>query len=179
MSLETDVYGLIQPLAGGTVIWMDQNAPRPALPYCAMKINSVRYVNRDWTGDPDAGGNQPVTGDREFTLNIQRFQKYGPESVTGVLQNIADKLRLGTVIDKFQAKKLVAFDAGAVTDISALLDKTIIEKRAALDIFMRYKSRQIDAVQIIETVSVAATDNSSAPPYNPLVEVIDGVVIRP
>lgn len=179
MSLESDVYDLIQPLVGGTVIWMDQSAPRPALPYYAMKINSVRYVNRDWTGDPDANGNQPVTGDREFTLNIQRFQKYGPESVSGILQNVVDKLRLGTVIDKFQAKKLVAFDTGAVTDISALLDKTIIEKRAALDIFMRYKSRQIDVVEIVETVSVDANDDSDAGPYNPLVEVVDGVVIRP
>lgn len=178
MSLESDVYDLIQPLIGGTVIWMDQSAPRPALPYCAMKINSVRYVNRDWTGDPDANGNQPVTGDREFTLNIQRFQA-SPLNVTGVLQAVVDKLRLGTVIDKFQAKKLVAFDTGAVTDISALLDKTIIEKRASLDIFMRYKSRQIDVVKFVETVSVAADDNSSAPPYNPLVEVVNGVVIRP
>lgn len=179
MSLETDLHSLIQPIVGGTVIWMDQSAPRPALPYCAMKIMSVRFVNQDWHSGPDDNGIETVKGDREFTLNIQRYQAYGPDSVTGILQSIVDKLRLTTVIDKFQAKKLVAFNTGAVADISALLDKTQIEKRASLDIFMRYKSSATDNIGIIETVSVEATDDSSAPAYNPLVEVVDGIVIRP
>lgn len=179
MSLETDIYDLIQPLIGGTVIWLDQSAPRPALPYTGMKIMSVRTINGDWRSAPNGAGVQTIKGDREFTLNIQRYQTYGPASVTGILQTIVDKLRLETIIDKFQAKKLVAFDAGAVADISALLDKTQIEKRATLDIFMRYKATQTDTVGVIETVDVEGDDDSSAPIYHAIVEVVDGVVVQP
>lgn len=179
MSLADDIYALVHPLIGGTLIWMDQNAPRPALPYTAMKIMSVRYVNGDWKSAPDGNGIQTVKGDREFTLNIQRYQSYGADSVTEKLQVIVDKLRLETIIDKFQAKKLVAFDTGAVSDISALLDKTQIEKRATLDVFMRYKSSLTDNVGIVETVDIEGDDNSGAPEYNPVVEVVNGVVIQP
>lgn len=166
MTLETDLYALIQPLVGGTLIWMDQSAPRPALPYCAMKIMSVRQINRDHYSDVDDGGIQTVTGDREFTLSIQRYQAYGADSVTGKLQAVSDKLRLTSVIDKFSAKGLVAFDAGQVQDISALLDKTQIEKRASLDIFMRYWAVQTDNVGLIETANIEGRDNGvNSPVY--------------
>jgi len=179
MSIETDLYALIDPMVEGEVIWMDQNSPRPPLPYYTMKIMSVRYVNQDYHVAPDSNGDEVVKGDREFTLTVQRYQKFDSTDVTSQLQTLVDRLRLTTVIDKFMARKLVAFNTGAVTDISALLDKTQIEKRATVDIFMRYKSSLVDNVGIVETVSVEATDNSSAPAYNPLVEVVNGVVIRP
>lgn len=155
MSIETDLMALIQPLVGGVVIWQDQNSPRPPLPFCAMKIKSVIPINRDHYSSPDANGVQSVIGDRQFTLSIQRYQAYGVESVTTPLQTISDKLRLVSVQDKFSAKNLVAYDTLAVTDISALLDKTQIEKRANLDIMCRYKSRISDAgAGIIDTMSV-------------------------
>ena len=157
MSLESDLYELFQPLTGGTLVFMDQNAPRPALPFTAMKVMSRRMVNRDHYDDPDSLGNQNVDGDREFTLNLQRYQAFGPDSVTQTLETVAEKIRLNSVIDKFLAKGLIAFDSSAVNDISALLDKSQIEKRATLDIFLRYKSRQVDNVGIIDTASVQST----------------------
>lgn len=156
MSLETDLYGLIQPLVSGTLIWMDQSKTLPALPFTAMKISGRRTVNGDWHSAPNASGVETVKGDREFTLSMQRHQAYGVDSVTELLQSVSDKLRLTTVIDKFMAKKIAVYDVGAVTDISALLDKTIIEKRAALDIFMRVKLTQTDNVGLIEQVSVSS-----------------------
>lgn len=162
MNLETDVYSLMQPILGGTVIWADQNSPRPALPYSMMKIMGVRYVNQDHYSNPDVNGVQTIKGDREFTLNVQRF---GQSDVTSFLNGVVDKLRLTTNIDKFMAKKLTAFNTGAVTDISALLDKTAIEKRATVDIFIRYKSSLTDNVGIIETANVEGDDDSSAPIY--------------
>ena len=162
MSLETDLYGLIQPLVSGTLIWMDQSKTLPALPFTAMKISGRRTVNCDWHSAPNASGVETVKGDREFTLSMQRHQAYGADSVTELLQSVSDKLRLTTVIDKFMAKKIAVYDVGAVTDISALLDKTIIEKRSALDIFMRVKLTQTDAVGLIEQVSVQSISTSSA-----------------
>jgi len=154
MSLETDIYALVQPLVGGALIWMDQSKTLPALPFTAMKISGRRAVNGDWHSAPNASGVETVKGDREFTLSMQRHQAYGADSVTELLQSVSDKLRLTTVIDKFMAKKIAVYDVGAVTDISALLDKTTIEKRAALDIFIRVKLTQTDTVGLIEQVSV-------------------------
>jgi len=166
MTLQTDLYALMQPVIGGTVIFADQSAARPALPYTTLKVMSVRRVNTDHYSDTNDAGEQEVKGDREFTLSVQRFQAYGPDSVTDLLQIVSDKLRLTSVIDKFWAKRLVAFDTGAVTDISALLDKTQIEKRAALDIMIRYKSSLLDQVGYFDTVHVTGTDDGvNSPEY--------------
>lgn len=161
MSLETDLYALIQPLVGGTLIWMDQSKTLPALPFTAMKISSRRKVNMDWHSAPNASGVETVKGDREFTLSMQRHQAYGADSVTELLQSVADKLQLTTTVDKFMAKKIAVYDIGTVTDISALLDKTQIEKRAALDIMMRVKLTQTDTVGLIEQVSVQSVPTVS------------------
>lgn len=162
MSLETDLYTLLQPLVGGTLIWGEQSKTLPTLPFTTMKISGRRMVNGDHHGAPNASGVETVKGDREFTLSMERHQAYSADSVTELLQNVANKLRLTTNIDKFMAKKIAVYDIGAVTDISALLDKTIIEKRAALDIFMRYKLTQTDTVGLIETVSVQSIPTTSA-----------------
>jgi len=168
MSLESDLYDLLLPIVGGTLIWQDLNSPRPPLPYSAMKISSVRNINRDHYSDASALGVQTVKGDRELTLNLQH---YGVLNAVTVLQTVSDKLKLTTNIDKFMAKKLVTFDASQVVDISALLDKTIIEKRASVDIMLRYKSSLTDNVGIIDTVNIEADDDSLAPIYT--IEVID------
>jgi hypothetical protein len=126
-----------------------------------MKIMSVREVNKEHYSNVDNAGIQTVLGDRELTLNIQHFGVDAPM----VMQGFLNKLRLTTNIDKFMAKKIIAFNFGAVTDISFLNDATAIEKRASVDVFMRYKSSLTDNVGIIETVNIEADDNSSAPIY--------------
>lgn len=170
MTLRTDLFALFQPLTGLTnakVIWQDLNSPRPTLPYVAMKVMSRRKVKRDFYQDPDANGMQVVQGDREFTLNIQYI---GDNSVEN-LDALADKLNLQTVIDTFQAAKYTAFDTAQVVDIAALLDKAQIEPRASLDVFLRTKKYQTDDVGLIDTVNIAATDDSTAGPYTVVVDL--------
>lgn len=166
MTLQTDIMEVMQPIIGGVVIWLDQNKPRPALPYSGIKIISRKRIMRDHYSNPDDNGIQTVQGDREFTLSVQT---YGYDAPTDPLENAANKLQLETVRDKFQAKGLVAFDIGAIQDISALLDKTQIEKRANLDIFFRTKINQTDNVGLIETVNVEGRDNGVGSPVYTIV----------
>lgn len=163
MSLETDIYSLFSTLIGSTVIFADQNKPRPALPYTAIKIGSMRYVNQDHYSDADNLGIQTVKGDREFTLSIQN---YGKNDCVTFLNDVVGKLRLNTNIDKFMAKKIVPFNTSAVLDISGLVDNTNIEKRASLDVFMRVKSTMTDNVGYISQANVEGDDNSIAPIYD-------------
>lgn len=157
MSLKTDLYGLIDPLLTDTLIWLDQNAPRPALPYVGMKITPYRAINYDNYGDPDANGIAKITGQREFTLSIQR---YGNDSVT-VLQDLMNNMRKITTQDAFVVKGIAIADtAMPVTDISIALDGVKFEPRAAVDFRFRIRSEILDDVGLIETVNVQGkTDN--------------------
>ena len=162
MALDSDIFNLLQPIISGTVIFADQNSPRPALPYSTIKIGSFRRVNKDHYGDPDNSGIQTVLGDRELTVTIQNL---GRTDCVNFLNDVASKLQLTTNIDKFMAKKIACFNTGQALDVSAVINNTTIEKRANLDIFLRVKSSITDNVGIIDTVNIEASDNSSAPDY--------------
>lgn len=151
MTLRTDLYALFDPLITETIIWADSNAPRPALPYVTMKVMSMSKINRDHYADSVAtDGNQSIKGDREFTLSIQRF---GPASVES-LGALSDSMRKTTTIDRFIAAKLPVVETLDVVDVAALLDKTQIEPRAAMDVRIRMKSSLLDQVGYIDTVVI-------------------------
>lgn len=158
-TFKENLYAAMKPLFPETLIWADMNAPAPARPYSVMRVQSVRIINNDHTSEVDSGGIQTVTGDREFTLNIQRFQAYSNnDDVVEKLQAVADKLQLRSHIDRLLSKGLAAFDTHAPMNISGLLDATQIENRASMDIMMRYRSTQLDDVGLIETVNMTCTD---------------------
>ena len=162
MTIASDIYTLLQPIIGGSVIFADQNAPRPALPYTTLKLSGFRRINKDHYSDPNNSGIQTVKGDREFTVNIQH---YGTQDAESLLNDVAGKLQLTTNIDKFMAKKISCFNTGVVNDLSTVINNTTIESRASLDIFCRIKSSMTDNVGYIDTVNIEASDNSSAGDY--------------
>lgn len=158
-TFKENIYAAMKPLFPETLIWSSMNGPAPARPYSVMRVQSVRIVNNDHTSDVNASGIQTVTGDREFTLNIQRFQAYSAnDDVVDKLQAVADKLQLRSHIDRLLSKGFAAFDTHAPMNISGLLDSTEIENRATMDVMMRYRSTQLDDVGLIETVNMLCTD---------------------
>lgn len=159
MMPRVEIFRLVQPVLGlpsNKVIWSDGNAPRPMLPFATLKTNSLRRVNNDHHGAPDATtGNAIVTGDRQFTLSIQYF---GSDAVSA-LGDFADKMQLNSIVDAFVAKKLIPFNVGAVTDVAELLGGSggKIEPRAAVEVFFRYKSALADEVGVIESAVTTMT----------------------
>ncbi len=147
-TLKTRLYALLQPIMTGTVIWADQSAPRPALPYTTLKLGSITEVGGEHYSDVDNNGIQTVLGTRESVLNVQRF---GPDSVAAV-QTFADKLRLNSNLDKFHVQEIACYDISPVTDIAQLLNGIAIEPRASVDLNIRFASDQTDNVGVIETV---------------------------
>lgn len=158
-TFKENLYAAMKPLFPETLIWADMSSPTPARPYSVMRVQSVKTLNMDHHSDVNSNGLISVTGDREFTLNIQRFQDYkAPEDVTSHLQAVVDKLRLRSHIDRLLSKGLAAYHSHAVQNISGLLDNTQIENRAMVDILVRYRSTQLDDVGLIETVNMRCTD---------------------
>lgn len=147
--LEGKLYDILQPILGLELILMDQNGPRPALPYAAYKVKSPQTVKEDHYSDVSNAGIQIVSGDREAVVSVQT---YGPLALE-TLHVLMNRLRLTTVMDQFRGRDLTAFKTSPVMDISTLRD-TEIERRANIDIWIRYRSVQNDDVGIIEQADV-------------------------
>lgn len=157
--LEEKLYDLLQPILGMELILMDQNKPRPPFPYAAYKVKSPQTVKGDHYSDVTNLGLQTVAGDREAVVSVQVYGKLALDT----LQVLINRLRLVTVIDTFRAKDLAAFKTSAVMDISVERE-TQIERRANLDIWIRYRSVLDDNVGVIEQAVATGT--------------VDGVVVE-
>lgn len=147
-TLKTRLYDLIQPILGGRVIWADQSAPRPALPYVTLRLGVITPIGEAHYSDVNNAGVQSVLGVRESILNVVRF---GADSV-GAMEDFADKLALNSNLDKFSNQEVSLFDVSPVTDIAQLLNGIAIEPRASVDVSIRWASTQLDNVGIIQTV---------------------------
>jgi hypothetical protein len=141
----------ITPAALPSFMWMDQNAPRPGLPYVSGKISLLNPIGHDYDSPPTSGGIVTTTGNREFVLMLQA---YGANAFQ-ILLEIQRATRRATSLDVLRTKAVIFVDDnGGTKDISAILDERS-ETRAALDIRMRTTDIITDgAVGTIETVEV-------------------------
>ena len=149
-TLKTAIYTLLQPILGGTLVWADQNAPRPPLPFATLRLSVIQRIGTPHYSNPDNAGLQDVLAVRESVLQVQRF---GPDSV-GALETFADKLALQTNLDKFSLQKISLFDVSSVTDVAQLLNGLATEPRASVDLSLRWVSDQSDNVGLIDDVNV-------------------------
>lgn len=141
-----------------TVIWMNENGPRPELPYITLNLLSLVNIGDHADNYPanDAGileGYQIV----EFVLSIQ---SYGTESFQ-LLKDLNQSLDRFSVHNDLNYNDHVVFfdDIGGVRDMSTLIG-THEEKRALLELRGRTFDQFQDKVGRIETVNVIQTTKS-------------------
>lgn len=153
MSLHSDLQELIAARVDGeTVIFADQNAPRPSLPYWTIRVGVARRLGREhFSQGVDVNLDQTVSGVREVTVQVQR---HGYESEQKAM-DLRDSLFLTTVNEAWQLKKLSLYNAGDVQNIPFRLDNSQLEPRASLDLFVRFGAVLKDNVGAIETVEIA------------------------
>ena len=154
MTVKATIGALLKAVIGSeTLIFADQNAPRPALPYWSMRIASRRAIGEDaYSQGVDANGDQKVSGVREVTVQVQRF---GADSDV-VCADLRDKLSRTTVIEAWQAEKFALLNVGDVLNIPYKLDNSQFEPRASLDLFVRFGTELLDRVGWIDTVETSA-----------------------
>lgn len=166
--LETNIRDVLETVIPGKMIRMNQNAPRPVLPYTAWMINGSRSDGMDEYSAAADDGSQTVRGNREFTLTIQHYSENAPVEF---LQNVRDKLSLISVMDEFLVRGISVYSATKVDDISMKME-TQIEPRATMDVFARYRSEVVDNVGVIETADITGTDDGvGSPTYHVIVSV--------
>lgn len=155
-----DIYARVKALAGAeTVIWADQNSPRPALPYWTIKLASRRSIGWSDYGQGAPAGIMTIGGVREETLMIQRMGTGSYDAVSA----FRDALAKRTVQAAWYATGIAIFDRGQVLDVPFALDNAQLEPRATMDLFIRYAVTDTDDVGMIETVEIAA---EYVPPEN-------------
>lgn len=160
--LETKIRDVLETIVTGTLVRMNQNAPRPSLPYTAWMVNGSRSEGMDEYGAANDDGTQTVRGNREFTITIQHYSEDGPVEF---LQNIRDRLSLVSVMDAFLVRGISVYSATKVDDISMKME-TQIEPRATMDVFGRYRSEIVDNVGIIDTAHITGNDDGlNSPSY--------------
>ena len=154
MTVKATLYTLVKALIGAeTLVFADQNAPRPPLPYWTIRLAAQRAVGEDaYSQGVDANGDQTVSGVREITVQVQRF---GPDSDVACA-DLRDNLSRTTVSETWQVKKIALYDVGDVLNVPYKLDNSQLEPRASVDLFVRFGTELLDRVGWIDTVEMDA-----------------------
>lgn len=154
MTVKATLYTLVKALIGAeTLVFADQNAPRPPLPYWTIRLAAQRAVGEDaYSQGVDANGDQTVSGVREITVQVQRF---GPDSDVACA-DLRDNLSRTTVSEVWQVEKIALYDVGDVLNVPYKLDNSQLEPRASVDLFVRFGTELLDRVGWIDTVETSA-----------------------
>lgn len=134
---------------GGSIIWLDQNFPRPSIPYIGLRIQEIRNIHHDFIDKPDTDGVATTNGDREIVLNVETFG----ETSLDIINTIRNSLEKYSVNAALADNGLSFKEADNVIDLSELLD-TKIEKRYRLNIVFHARNIDTDNIGLIETVEV-------------------------
>lgn len=154
MTAKATLYTLLKALVGAeTLVFADQNAPRPPLPYWTLRLSAQRKVGDDaYSQGVDTNGDQLVSGVREITVQVQRF---GPDSDVKCA-DLRDNLSRTTVLEEWQRQKIALYDLGDVLNVPYKLDNSQLEPRSSVDLFVRFGTELLDRVGAIETVATTA-----------------------
>ena len=140
--------------SGMPVIFWQQNAPRPNVPYITLFLNTVIAINQDWTEETtDIDGNAKMKGDRQFTLSVQA---YGGSDPLTVLENVRSSLQKQSVLDTLRANGIVFFQSLNISDITELFE-TEWEKRAILDVLLGIGQAYIDNLGYFDHAQIEET----------------------
>lgn len=133
-----------------TSIRAEQNAPQPAKPYLTFRLSSSIQVHEDAIGAPNSSGVAIISGNREFTLEVQGFGS----GVLQVLSILLDSRNKPTINEYFTDNNLVLYDAGVILNITDLEESEYTE-RGSVEFFFRIGSEINDTIGLIESTEIS------------------------
>lgn len=149
-TIKTNLYSwALANCPGCSVIFLNENAPRPAQPYVTLFLTSLNQIGEDYTPESDINGMVDMVGDREFTLQIQT---YGGDCITR-LEDLRSSLQKQTILDTLRANGIVFVNHFGINDLTELLDSRF-EKRGAMDVLFRIGQNYTDNLGLVETIEV-------------------------
>jgi hypothetical protein len=167
--LKAAVYAWVYGATSTTVIFAEQDSPRPDPPYLTVKVGTVASVGQEETRemvDPGAPAlaTQHYFGDREVTVSVQAFG----DGAMDLARKAARALATETTMAQLAAANLCHRGTiPAVNELTELLD-TGFEERAQFDAALAFGEDYTDIVGLIEVVEGEGTFEN---PPNPNIVV--------
>lgn len=121
-------------------LWRDQAFAEPASPYLTLKIIGVTSIGHDGLehsvipdGEPGADLLTKTEGRRDVSVSVQAYSDAltGAGSALSLLSAAQDALGLPGVRARLRAGGVSPFNAGAITDLSAVRE-TRVQSRAVM-----------------------------------------------
>lgn len=150
-TLRSAVWQLISPIVAPlTLIWADQNAPRPALPYLTLRLMAATPAENDARGEVTADGEQDLDNPTSATLEVQAYGT-GAENA---IASLTKRLRFDQHVDRAVQLGIAIGRRIGVTNLSQLVSDSQFEERAMLEVALLFSGHDVDPVGLIETVEV-------------------------
>lgn len=149
---KTFIHGIITELLGCTVIWANQNGPKPKKPFTTLRLYAIRGVGMNDEVPTDTPGEIEIKGTGEATLEVQYFGTDAEQKLIELNQALAKP----TIVDRCFGAGVAFFDAQNVQDLTGLLDGANYEGRASVDLSVRFTLSAKDEPGYFEKVSINA-----------------------
>lgn len=151
IAFENTIRSVLQSLLPTTVlaIFADENGPRPSAPYLTIKIMEKHPVGSPHYTNTDTQGVQQVRWDEDVAVSIQSFGA----NAYDILATAVACFNKETVLTVLQAAEIAIRSAGAVRDLTELLD-SVFEKRASVDMVFGIAQSISDTVGWIERADI-------------------------
>lgn len=151
-AIDKAFYDWVNIFTGQSVIWLNQNSPRPNTSYLTLYKSTLTPIGQDFESAVNLSGEMRIGGIRQLTLQINH---YGSNSM-GVLEALLLSLRMNQYRDILVAEGITHLDRLAINDLSILLD-TEFESRAQMDLlFLIGSESELINTSMIEIVNGTA-----------------------
>ncbi len=163
---------------GVPVIWENQNAAKPLAPYIALKFSSQRtmgmtenvytQIRDDHTSTPIFVAQMETRSRQQAILEIKWI---GPGGMQG-LQSLVNKLDMPSSLLAMGSAKVWLLMYHPVQNITALLDASVWEERAIVELLVNFSGSEIDnTVSGITTVNLEDSDTGNGFVYDKTITI--------
>lgn len=135
-----------------TIIFADQNSPRPIEPYAVIRLSNVVKIGQDEFRDLQDDGIVTIGGQRRMTVSVSYFGT-NPLQEISKAYNSLDKQSIQYL---FQNAEVAIVEKMEIQNLTSMLE-TRFEPRAFFDFWISFADNIEDDLGIIEQVELTET----------------------
>jgi hypothetical protein len=144
------------------VIWLDQDMPRPSLPYVGVRMTTLKTINREAIYAPNEDGEANIVTHKEFTLNLHYYGNSSNDPIEKLMILEDSQFKEGSK-SVLEAQQLVIVQTLMGPSDTAVKLDTVYESRGSMDLLMRMPWELTDSDQgNIEEIILKETLNNVA-----------------
>jgi len=130
------LYNLVYGSTSIETIWADQDFPQPDKTYIVLRMESFVPVGSDYQGRPDDDGDNRITGNREFTLNVQVLSANLFDDAFEALETLRMALNTNTYLDPLRVAGIAFVDSFPIQNLTGIQDTKFLP-RGSMDLLFR------------------------------------------